>query len=211
MRAIPVIVVGAGGHAKVLIDALQRASIEVIAVTDREVSRHGDTLLGVPIRGDDEWIFRNAPDAVELVNGIGSIRPSARRAEVFRAFAGRGYTFVRVTHPTAIIGADAELGMSTQVMAGAVVQAGCRIGENVIINTGATLDHDCIIGDHVHVSPRATLCGGVVVGAETHIGAGATVIQGIRIGARCLVAAGAVVVTDVAADTTVMGVPARKV
>lgn len=208
---LPVIVIGGGGHAKVLIDALRLRSVKMLGVTDIDPGKIGTSLLGVPVIGNDEAILRHPADGVRLVNGIGSIRAATQRSTVFQDFTSRGYTFAQVLHPSAVIASDALLAEGAQVMAGAVVQPGCRVGKNVIINTLASIDHDCWVGDHVHISPGATVCGDVRIGDGAHIGAGATVIQGIRIGAGCLIAAGAVVVKDVPDGATVKGVPAREI
>ena len=205
---LPVIVIGAGGHARVLVEALKRAAAEIVGCTDCNSAGQGRG-LGIPLLGSDDAVVRFPSASVRLANGIGSTRDGRVRREVFERFRSQGYRFAEVVHPSAVIAADAVLGEGVQVMAGAVVQPGCRIGVNAIINTRASVDHDCIIGDHVHIAPGAVLAGSVTVGTGAHVGTGATVIQGIAIGAAAIVAAGAVVTDDVAAATTVGGVPAR--
>ncbi|MBI5563116.1 MAG: acetyltransferase [Deltaproteobacteria bacterium] len=207
---LPIIIIGGGGHAKVLIDALRLRSAEVIGVTDADASRHGQELLGVPIIGGDEAVSQRPAGGVLLVNGIGSTGTPTRRQEVFARFKAKGFSFATVIHPSAVIAPEARLGEGCQIMAGAVIQTGAVIGQNAIVNTGAAIDHDCVIGGHAHVAPGATLCGGVAVGNGTHIGAGATVIQYLTIGQWALIAAGAVVTKDVESGATVAGVPARK-
>lgn len=205
---LPVIVLGAGGHAKVLIDALLASSAAVAGITAPGPLPADACVLGVPVMGGDDVISGFPPAEVRLVNGLGSIGLPVRRRQLFENFKDRGYTFATVVHPSAVIAADVVLGEGVQVMAGAVIQPGCRIGCNAIINTRASVDHDCIIGNHVHISPGVTLSGGVSVGEATHIGSGATAIQGISIGTGAIVAAGAVVVKDVQAGAKVRGVPA---
>jgi UDP-perosamine 4-acetyltransferase len=208
--SLPLIMLGAGGHAKVLIDALRTAGVAVNGLTDADPAKAGTHILGVPVLGDDEEVLSFAPEAVRLVNGIGSVRIPYLRRRLFDDFRKSGYAFAQVVHPRAIVAGDVVLAEGVQVMAGAVLQTGSRIGENAIINTRAVVDHDCVIGSHVHISPGAVLCGGVVIGDASHIGAGATLIQGVRIGANCMVAAGAVVIRDVPDGMTVMGVPAKE-
>ena len=207
----PVIVLGAGGHAKVLINALQLLSVELLGVTDADVGKRGQLLLDVPVTGDDETIMKYPAETIRLVNGIGSVRVSPRRRQLFEHFKSRGYHFAGVVHPSAIIATDVVCAEGVQIMAGAVIQPGCRIGLNAVINTGCIVDHDCHIGDHVHISPGVTLSGGVRVGENAHVGTGATVIQGVQIGRDSLVAAGAVVIRDVPDGATVIGVPAKEV
>lgn len=209
--SLPVIILGGGGHAKVLIEALRASGVTVLGITDADPAKRGTSVLGVPVLGDDAEVERRAPGSVLLVNGVGSVdRPKARTA-LFNAFKAKGYSFATVLHPAAVIASDAVLGEGAQVMAGAVIQPGCSIGENVIINTRVSVDHDCSIGPHAHLAPGVTLSGEVHIGSGSHIGTGAVVVQGVRIGSGCLVAAGAVVVADVHEEATVIGVPAKEV
>lgn len=208
---LPVLILGGGGHAKVLLGALMAGSVPVAGVLDPDPALAGKTLLGVSVLGDDRELLRFQPDEILLVNGLGSVGLPVRREELFARYKGLGYRFARVVHPSAVVAADAELGEGAQVMAGAVIQPGCRIGDNVIVNTRASVDHDCHIGDHVHLAPGVTLSGGVTVADGVHVGTGATVIQGVRIGRGSLVAAGAVVVSDIPECSVASGVPARVV
>jgi len=208
---LPLILIGAGGHARVLLDALLGAGRTVHGLTDAEPAKAGQVVQGVPVLGDDAEVSAFAPEAVRLVNGIGSVRVSVQRRRIFEDFRKHGYHFERVVHASAIVASDVILAEGAQIMAGVVLQTGSRIGENAIINTRAAVDHDCEIGSHVHVSSGAILCGNVSVGESSHIGAGATVIQGVQVGRNCLVAAGAVVIRDVPDGVTVAGVPAKEI
>jgi UDP-perosamine 4-acetyltransferase len=198
MSLPPIIIVGAGGHAKVALDALRRAGRPVLGMVDQDQSKHGKIILGATVLGGDDVVFARRPEEIVLVNGVGSVRRPRTRRDVYERFTARGFKFTTVIHPSAIIAENVVLGAGAQIMAGAVIQAGARIGADTIINTGATLDHDCDIGEHVHVAPGVTLSGDVVVGPTTHIGCGATIVQGVKIGPDCLVHAGAVVVADIA-------------
>lgn len=209
--SLPVIILGGGGHAKVLIDALLASSAVIAGVVDPNPKLAGAKILGVRVLGGDDIVNGFPPSEVQLANGLGSIGLPAKRQQIFERFKEMGYKFTTVIHPSAVIASDVVLGEGTQVMAGAVIQPGSRIGINSIINTRASVDHDCLIGDHTHIAPGVTLSGGVKVGTGSHIGTGATVIQGIVVGGQCLVAAGAVVVSNVAENTTVKGMPARVV
>ncbi len=202
-----IIVLGGGGHARVILDAIRAAGSEVHGFADRDANA---TLGDIPLLGDDDAVLAMDPNDVLLVNGLGSIRSTAARRALHERFATAGFRHAAVVHPASVIADDASIGAGAQIMAGAIVQTGARIGLNAIVNTRASVDHDSIVGDHAHVAPGAVICGGVDIGRGAHIGAGAVVVQGISIGANVLVMAGAVVVDDVESGTCVRGVPARE-
>jgi sugar O-acyltransferase (sialic acid O-acetyltransferase NeuD family) len=206
---LPLIVIGGGGHAKVLISTLLLQQREVLGFVD--VKPSVGPVLGVPRLGDDGAVQRHSPKHVQLVNGIGSIGCTAARRSIYDRFRQANYIFANVIHPAAVIAPDVELEDGVQVMAGAVVQPGTRLGSDAIINTGARIDHDCVIESHAHVAPGAVLSGHVHVGSGSHIGAGACILQHIIVGARVTVGAGAVVLRDVPADVTVVGIPASRI
>ena len=205
-----IIILGAGGHAKVLIDALLLSSAVIAGVVDPDLALVGTTILGVPVLGGDDVINEFPPSEIKLVNGLGSVGLPVKRQQLFERFKCMGYKFATVVHPSAVVASDVVLGEGAQVMAGAVIQPGCHIGINSIINTRASVDHDSIVGEHVHVAPGVTMSGCVKIGMGSHIGTGATLIQGKSIGRGCLVAAGAVVTKDIADGVMVRGVPARE-
>lgn len=204
---LPVVLLGAGDHAGVLIEALRLGGRRIVAIMDDDASLHGGERDGVGIIGDD-GLAAYPPDAIELANAIGSVTPPRVRREMFERFKAKGYRFAIVVHPAAFVSPSADLGEGVQVMAGAVVQTRARLDDNCLVNTGATVDHDCVIAPHCHVAPGVTLCGDVHIGHTAHIGAGATVIQQRRIGCETLVGAGAVVVRDLPDGCVARGVPA---
>lgn len=206
---LPVIVIGAGGHARVVVDVLMLLGHRIVGATDSDDGLTGTTVGGVPVIGNDNAVLEHAANSVALVNAIGSVHLPARRQSVFDAFKANGYAFETLVHPAATLASGVSLGEGAQVMASAVIQPDARLGSNVIVNTGVLVDHDSTVGDHTHVAPGAVVSGGVEIGEGCHIGAGAVVIQDIRIGPGSLVAAGSVVVDDVPAGSTMMGVPAR--
>lgn len=208
MKNKPVILLGAGGHAKVLLDILLEQNVEILGIVEKEGTDKLTDLCGVHVIGNDSDILRYSSAEIELVNGIGSVGSTALRQKIYEYFNRQGYRFRQVIHPNAIISQRADLGEGVQIMAGAVVNIGTRVGEDTLINTNVSVDHDCLIGAHVHIAPGATLSGGVTVSDGSHIGTGASVVQGIEIGANVIVGAGAVVVNNVAAGRTVCGVPA---
>jgi sugar O-acyltransferase (sialic acid O-acetyltransferase NeuD family) len=203
---VPLIIIGGGGHAKVLVSTLLLQQRSVLGFVD--VNSALPSLLGTPHLGNDEGVCLYPPEKVRLVNGVGSTGSTALRRAIYERFREKQYNFETVIHPSAIIAPEVHIEDGVQVMAGVVVQPGSRLGTNVIINTGARVDHDCWIDAHAHVAPGATLSGHVRIGSGAHIGAGATIIQGIKVGSAAIVGTGAVVVRDVPAGVTVVGVPA---
>jgi len=198
-----VIVLGAGGHARVVIDGLRRAGFSVVGVCAPELRPGESGPLGVPALGGDEALARLDRSKHLLANGVGSIgKPEARR-KIFERRISEGWHFATLVHPSAIIGDECGLAEGAQVMAGVVLQCGVRVGRNCIVNTAASIDHDCSIGDHVHIAPGVVLSGDVVIGARSHLGTGAVVIQGIAIGDDVMIGAGATVTRPVAAGEQV--------
>lgn len=208
---IPIIVLCAGGHSKVLINILLDRNEEIIGIVDQDPAKHGTRLLGIPVIGDDNLVLTHAPEAIRLVNGLGSAHSLKPRRALFEKFSTAGYRFASVIHPAATLAREVTLGEGVQLMAGVTLQPGVTIGADTIINTAATADHDCRIGAHTHVAPGAVLCGGVHLGDEVHLGSASTVIQNIRIGDGALVAAGSVVTCDLHAGSRVAGVPAKEI
>lgn len=207
----PVIVLGAGGHAKVVIDVLIKQGATILGIVDSDSSKIGNQILGVNIIGNDDSVLLYSKDEICLVNGIGSVGSTRLRKNIFMEFKSQGYKFATISHPTAIIGKDVIIAEGSQIMAGVIIQPGVVIGENTIINTKASIDHDCTIHSHAHISPGVTICGGVLVGEGTHIGASTTVIQGVEIGANVVVGAGSLVLKNVTDNKVIYGSPVKEV
>lgn len=192
-----VILLGAGGHAKVLLDALKLTGVQVKGVVDPALAGTSKLWRGIPVIGNDDDLLKLKPDHVVLINGTGSLPYSSLRQRLFHRFTESGFQFMSVIHPSALIGAGVALGEGAQIMAGVIIQADTTIGNNSIINTGALVDHDCVIGRDVHLAPGVVVSGGVCIGDGAHIGTGSSIIQGVSIGAGAIVGAGTVVVKDV--------------
>ena len=205
------VVLGGGGHAKVVLDSLQAArAVTPVAVLDRDAALWGTSLLDVPILGGDELLpDLKAQGVTYFAVGLGMLGSPEPRTRLFLMGRDAGLTPLTVIHPRAVCSPHATLGPGCQLFAGCIVNAGAVLGANVIINTGAIIEHDCRIGDHAHVATGARLAGRVCVGAGAHVGAGATILEGRSIGEQAIVGAGAVVVRDVMSRTVVAGVPAR--
>jgi sugar O-acyltransferase (sialic acid O-acetyltransferase NeuD family) len=193
---------GAGGHSKVINDILNSLGIQVIGMFDDNPP--DAKFKGMEIKDGIRLLGEGFPTLdAPLIISVGN---NARRAELADLL---GATYGTAIHGSAIIAAEAKIGLGTVVLHGSIVQAGTQIGDHVLINTAASIDHDNFIGDFAHVSPHATLCGHVSVGEGTHVGAGATVIQNIQIGKWCSIGAGSVVIRDIPDYATAVGNPAR--
>lgn len=202
------LVVGAGGHARVVLSTLRACNLTAIgciALEPLDSKWPGD----VPWLGDDSALKGLNRHQIILVNGIGSTVDTARRRKIFENAKAEGFRFAILRHPSAFIDPDVVLEEGAQIMAGVILQTGVRIGANVIVNTGVQVDHDSQIGDHVHLAPAASLSGDVTVEVGAHVGSGAVIIQGVTVGAGATIGAGSVLLTDVAPETKVGGVPAR--
>ncbi len=202
----PEIIVGAGGHGRVLADALQLEGRAVAGFVDPGWELKSD---GLPILGDDD-VLEAWPDS-GLVNGIGGPAGSDLRRRVQTRLEAAGRRFYGVRHPSAIVAVTARIDPTVQLLARAVVQPGATLEAGVVINTGAIVEHDCVVGAFTHCAPGSILCGGVTVGDGCHIGAGAVIREGVRLGDGIVVGAGAVVVRDcLDAGVQLLGVPAER-
>jgi len=199
-------IVGAGGHARVVAEALRASGCTVhgFIIPASEITKVDKK--DFEILDDDQVINSIPPKSISLVNGIGNLAP---RQDTFNRYTSAGFQFISFTHPFSSTAQDVTIKSGVQILAGAIVNSGTTIQDNTVINTNASVDHDCQIGPHVHIAPGATICGNVQIGAGSMVGAGATVIQNIQIGSGCVVAAGAVVCKNVPDQTLVKGVPAK--
>lgn len=213
MTALPIIIIGAGGHARVIADALVCAGNAVIGFVDKDNARKGQYMLDLPIMGGEDVLARFDRNAVLLVVGIGSTghRSSLElRQRISERLCDDGWTLGGVRHPSALISPTARVAADAQIMAGAIVQVGADIGAGVILNTRAVVEHDSVVGEYSHVSIGTILCGNTRIGACSHIGAGAVVRQGISLGDGITVGTGAIVIANHEGGETLVGNPAKK-
>lgn len=202
------IILGAGGHGKVVLEILLSylSSEEIAGYADDSLPK-GTSVAGYPVVETIDRVLSNyAPSEYIIALGIGD---AINRRKSYERAKGRGFSVITPVHARSVISPSARMGEGTVVMAGAVVNADAEIGIGAIINTGATVDHDCFIENWVHISPGANLAGGVRINENSHIGIGACVVGGLTIGSNCRIGAGAAVTRNVADGLTVVGIPAR--
>jgi sugar O-acyltransferase (sialic acid O-acetyltransferase NeuD family) len=199
----PVFIFGAGGHAKVLIDIVEKSGVFSLSfLVDDDPLLKGTAFLGYPVIGGKKELTALERRVECALIAIGN---NAARCAVGQWLQANGYTLISAAHPSSQIGRAVEIGAGTVLMANTVVNPSSKVGDNVIINTGATVDHDCVIGDGVHIAPGATVCGTVKVGKKSFIGAGSTVINNITIGKNVFIGAGTTIYSDVSDGTRIVG------
>lgn len=205
------VILGAGGHSKVLIDALLAVGhLTPIGILDSDCALHGSAICGVKVLGGDDLMSELLADGVcKVVIGVGGISDNRPRKALIEMARSNGFDVCGVIHPRASVSRFATVHPSAQVFSGAHVGPSAEIEDGTIVNTHAVIEHDCLVKAHAHVASGAILGGGVTVGTMAHIGSGATIRQKIQIGACAVVGAGAVVVRDVVEGDVVVGVPAR--
>mgnify|MGYP000861907379 CR=1 FL=1 len=197
----PIVILGAGGHGRVIADAVRARGGDFLGfLDDRKQAATGLPVLGRITQAED--FARRAL----FIIGVGD---NAARAALADRFAGI-LRFAVAVHPGAVLAPDVVLGEGTVVMPGAVLNTGTVVGKHCIVNTAATADHDCVLEDFVHLSPGAHLAGEIRVGARGWVGAGAVVVNGARLCADCRIGAGGVVIHGLTQPGTYVGVPVRR-
>lgn len=195
------IIIGAGGHGKVIADNALKNGYKNIGFIDDNCA---DTCMGFPVVGTTGDIENLNDGETDFIIGIGNNTIRQSIAEKYDV------NWVTIIHPSAQIAVSASVGKGTVVMANAVINASATVGAHCIINTGSIVEHDNVIEDYVHLSPRVALGGEVKIGADSHIGIGAAVSNNIEICDNCIIGASAVVVNNIRNKGTYVGIPARK-
>jgi len=191
------ILYGASGHAKVIIDICEINKENITAIIDD--NKDVTSLLNYPVIQIEQLKISKKKFIVSIGNN------KARKQIVSQLQSD----FDILIHPNTTIDKTATIDIGTVIMASSVINSSTKIGKHCIINTSSSIDHDCVIEDFVHISPKATLCGGVKIGEGSHIGAGAVIIPNIKIGKWCMIGAGSVIIEDIPDGKTVVGNPSR--
>ena len=203
-----VLLVGAGGHARVILDILKtNEECEIAGFTSLDKDEKTSAMFNCPWLGTDYALPHLY--STGITNAFVAIGNNQRRKASTQELKALGFTLINAISHHAVLSRHATLGLGIAVMPGAIVNAGTEVGDGAIINTNASVDHDCLIGVFSHIAPGATIAGSVKIREEVLIGVGARIIPGVTIGNRAIIAAGAVVIHDIASDVMVAGVPAK--
>jgi UDP-perosamine 4-acetyltransferase len=202
-----IILIGGGGHARVMIELLRvSGEYEIAGILDPRLEE-GDMVDDVPVLGDDTLLPGLRVSGIKNASiAVGNVKDNSVRKGLFKLAKDSGFYLPYFIHPRSIVlESGTNISEGVQIMAGAIVHIGSTVGENTIINTGAIIEHDCTIGKNVHICPGAVVCGGSTVGDNSFIGAGATVIHLMEIGEGAIVGAGSVVKKNVADGALLKG------
>ena len=206
-----VLLIGAGGHCKVIVDLLLKSKEYQIAGIIDLNERVGENVLGVPVIGTDSDMSKLFKKGIRhCFIAIGSVGDSNLRAKLHGLARKAGFAFPSLIHPLALVSPYVALGEGNYIAPGVIINAGTQIGNCCILNTGAIIEHDCKLGNFVHLSSGAVLSGGVTIGDHAHIGAGSVVIQGLKVGIRAMVGAGSVVTKNVRSGIVAYGNPCKE-
>jgi sugar O-acyltransferase (sialic acid O-acetyltransferase NeuD family) len=202
-----VLIIGAGGHASVLLDMLKEHNINIIGYVSPSPASNQKLFSDLYWFKYDEDILQFDKATIKLVNGLGSLPGNTLRADFYDRYKGLGYGFTTLVSKDASVSKYATLEEGVQVMRGAIIQTGASIGYNSIVNTGAIVDHDCSIGSNNHIAPGCTISGQVTSKEKVHFGTGSSVIHSINLNESVVVGAGATITKDI--DKNTVCYPAR--
>ncbi len=208
---LKVLLIGAGGHCKVILDLLLKSKeFDVIGIIDLKECI-GSNIFGVPIIGTDLDLPKFYKNGVKYCFiSVGSVGDPNLRVKLYGLARKSGFKFPNLIHPSALVSPRATLGDGNYIAPGVVINAGTQIGNNCILNTGAIIEHDCKLGDFVHISPGSVLSGGVCVGNNSHIGIGSLVIQNLKIGEKTIIGAGSVITKNIRSGVIAYGNPCKE-
>lgn len=203
MSKAPILLVGAGGHARACIDVLEqegRFDVAGLIGLPKEV---GTRIFGYPVLGSDGDLLAMLGDYAHALVAVGQIKTPELRIRIFDLLEQNGWELPVIVSPRAYVSPYAKVGVGTIVMHGAVINAGAIVGRNCIINSQSLVEHDVVIADHCHIATAAAINSGVHIGAGTFIGSNTSVRQCTKIGERCLIGMGQRVLIDCEAGTLI--------
>jgi sugar O-acyltransferase (sialic acid O-acetyltransferase NeuD family) len=202
------IIIGAGGQARVVIDVASELNIKIVGIIDVNFQDKAERILGFQVLGDFAALNQYPPHQVDIAIALGD---SHLRSEYYEKVIRHGYRVITMIHPTAIVSRNAKIGNGVFINAGVIINAGAVIQDNSIINTGVIIEHETVVGKHCHIAPGVKLAGRVKIGDNTFVGIGSTIIDKIMIGDNVVIGAGSVILRDVDSKSTVVGIPGKKI
>jgi len=201
-----IVILGAGGQGKVVLDILKKNNHHVIGFIDDDKNKKGKLINNVKVLGNFLDINKTKKNIDGIVIGIGD---NNIRSDYFLKIKKLNLKIVNAIHPNTIISENVKIGKGVIIVGGAVVNTNVKIGNNVIINTGATVDHDCVLGDNSQICPGVNLAGNVKIKKNAFIGTGAVINPGICIGENSIVGSGSTIIRDVPKNVVVVGMPGK--
>lgn len=196
MSKAPILLVGAGGHARACIDVIEREGVFTVSGLVGLPHEIGTRILGYPVLGTDVDLPALLGDYANALISVGQIKTPEPRIRLFDQLEQNGCVLPIIVSPRAYVSPHATVGAGTIIMHGAIVNAGAVVGRNCILNSQSLIEHDVVIADHCHIATASVINGGARIGAGTFIGSGSSVRQCINIGERCLIGMGQMVLAD---------------
>lgn len=203
-----IIIIGAGGHARPVIESARVAGFDLIGVVDINYKGQKENILSVDVLGGFEYLESVDKEVNSLFLAIGD---NKKRREIYEEYNKKGFKFATIIHPDANVSKSAKIGKGSLISVGATIGAESLVGDNVIVNTGTIIDHNSIIGNHSHIAPGCSIAGKVSIGKLVFVGIGSAIIDNIKVGERTVIGAGTVVIKDLEKSSVYVGNPARKI
>lgn len=211
MKGKNILIIGCSGHAKVIIDILEKqGGYNILGLIDKAPETVGKQIMGYSIIATDKD-FNTLIKEKEIYGGIIAIGNNHIRKSIYTKIKETSpeFRFITAIHPSAQIGRDTEIGEGTVIMPGAIINPGAKIGIQCIINTNASIDHDCQIGNFCHIAPNSTIAGNVTIGNSSTIGLGTNIINNLTIGENTIIGAGSLVLENIPSFAIAYGLPAK--
>jgi len=202
------IVIGAGGHARIVIDTAEDIGYKIYGIIDIYYKGQEEIILNYPVLGDFSFLNDLDPNKFILALSIGD---NSERATYFKKSLKSDFQVATIIHPTAIVSKNAEIDSGVFIGSGAIINAKAKIGKNTIVNTGAIIEHEVEIGNHSHIGPGSRIAGRVRIGEQTFVGIGTSIIDKITIGEKVIIGVGSVILNDIEPNSTVVGIPGKKI
>lgn len=210
MEKKKILIIGAGGHSKVVADSINKNEFQIVGMLDKDDSLAGKYVNDIPVIGSDNMAAKYYMDGIHYaVIGIGHLGNYHLRNNLFNKLKNIGFHMINVIHPSAVISESVMFGEGNVILPNVTINSGARLTDNNIINTCAIVEHDVEIGSNVHMGPGTIICGMSRVADNTFVGAGSTVIQGITIGENVIIGAGSTVIHSIKGSTIACGTPAK--